>query len=49
MLTQKVFILDVFLKFLFEGFRNPRLFNISAADVHPNTRGLGVLARVYID
>ena len=46
---EKVFILDVFRKFLFEGFRNPRLFNISAADVHPNTRGLGVLAKVYID
>ena len=46
---EKVFILNVFRNFLFEGYRNPKLFNKSATDIHPNSRGLGILARAYID
>ena len=46
---ERVLLLDVFRRFLFEGYRNPRLFNRSITDIHPNARGLGVLARAYID
>ena len=46
---EKVLMLDIFRRFLFEGYRNPRLFSNSITDVHPNARGLGVLARAYID
>ena len=46
---EKVFMLDIFRRFLFEGYRNLRLFSNSIADVHPNARRLGVLARAYID
>ena len=46
---ERVFLLDVFRRFLFERHRNPRLFNRSITDIHPNARGLGVLERAYID
>ena len=46
---ERVFMLDVFRSFLFKGFRNPWLFPNNVNDIHPNNKGLGVLAKFYID
>ena len=45
---ERVFLLDVFGIFLLGNFRNPRLFPIGRNDIHPNKRGIGLLAREYI-
>ena len=46
---ERAFMIDVFKSFLYRGYRNPFLFPNSVNDIHPNKRGLGVLARRYID
>ena len=46
---ERAFMIDVFKSFLYRGHRNPFLFPNSVNDIHPNRRGLGVLARRYID
>ena len=46
--SEKVYILDVFRSFLEGGFRDPLLFNNDIRDCHPNRRGIGLLARFYI-
>ena len=47
-----IFFLDVFNSFIdYKGYRDDRLFpklNLEKPDIHPNKRGLGVLARRYI-
>ena len=45
---ERVYLLDVFGIFLLGRFRNPRLFPLGFNDIHPNKRGLGLLAREYI-
>ena len=42
-------MIGVFKSFLYRGYRHPTLFPSNVNDVHPNRRGLGVLARKYID
>ena len=46
----KFYYMDVFQSFLDEYgvFRSKSLFNSSVKDVHPNNRGMGVLAKFYI-
>ena len=46
---ERVFMIDVFKSFLYRGYRHPMLFPSNVNDIHPNRRGLGVLARKYID
>ena len=46
---ERIFFVDVFGTFLLGNFRNPLLFPVSFRDIHPNKRGLGLLAREYID
>ena len=46
---KRVFMIDVFKSFLYRGYRHPMLFPNNVNDIHPNRRGLGVLARKYID
>ena len=50
--TDLCFFLDVFNSFIdYKGYRDDRLFaklNLEKPDIHPNKRGLGVLARRYI-
>ena len=46
---ERIFFVDVFGTFLLGNFRNPLLFPVSFQDIHPNKRGLGLLAREYID
>ena len=46
---ERIYILNVFRNFLFKGFRNPVYFKASSTDIHPNSRGIGVLARAYIN
>ena len=45
---EKVYMFDVFGMFLLGIYRNPRLFPEGYRDIHPNKRGLGLLAREYI-
>ena len=45
---ERVFLFDVFGIFLQGIYRNPRLFSENIRDIHPNKRGLGLLAREYI-
>ena len=46
---ERVFMIDVFKLFLYRGYLHPMLFPSNVNDIHPNRRGLGVLARKYID
>ena len=46
---ERIFILDFFGILLLGNFRNPLLFPFGFRDIHPNKRGLGLLAREYID
>ena len=46
---ERIFFLDVFGIFLLVNFRNPLLFSFGFRDIYPNKRGLGLLAREYID
>ena len=46
---ERAFMIDVFKSFLYRGHCNHFLFPNSVNDIHPNKRGLGVLARRYID
>ena len=46
---ERVFMIDVFKSFLYRRYRHPMLFPSNVNDIHPNRRGLGVLARKYID
>ena len=46
---ERIFFVDVFGIFLLGNFRNPLLFPYSLRDIHPNKRGLGLLAKEYID
>ena len=46
---ERIFMLDIFKTFLFRGYRHPSLFPPSTSDIHPNRRGLGVMAREYIN
>ena len=46
---ERVYIVNVFRNFLLKGFRNPDNFRASSTDIHPNSRGFGVLARFYIN
>ena len=45
---ERVFLFDVFRLFLLGRYRNPQLFPLGFHDIHPNKRGLGLLAREYI-
>ena len=45
---ERVFLFDVFGIFLQGIYGNPRLFSENIRDIHPNKRGLGLLAREYI-
>ena len=46
---ERVYMIDIFRTFLFRGYRHHMLFPNNVNDIHPNRRGLGVLARKYID
>ena len=46
---EKVHMLNVFSSFLYNGYRNPALFPLTPYDIHPNSRGIGILAKFYID
>ena len=43
-----VYIFDVFCLFLLDRYTNPRLFPLGFHDIHPNKRGLGLIARQNI-
>ena len=45
---ERVYLFDVFRLFLLGRYRNARLFPLGFHDIHPNKRGLGLLARQYI-
>ena len=45
---ERVYLFGVFGLFLLGRYRNPRLFPLGFHDIHPNKRGLGILAREYI-
>ena len=45
---ERVYIINVFNDFLKGNVRNPYLFPVNLRDIHPNRRGLGILARAYI-
>ena len=46
---EKVHMVNVFSSFLYKGYRNPVLFPPTPYDIHPNSRGTGILAKFYID
>ena len=46
---ERVYMIDILRTFLFRGYRHHMLFPNNVNDIHPNRRGLGVLARKYID
>ena len=45
---EKVYMFDIFGMFLLGIYRNPHLFPEGYRDIHPNKRGLGLLAKEYI-
>ena len=45
---ERVYMLNVFREFVKGNVRNPYLFPSNFRDIHPNRRGLGILARAYI-
>ena len=46
---ERVYVLNVFRNFFLKGFRNPDHLKASSTVIHPNSRGVGVLARFFIN